>query len=132
MSILFIDFPLVNELNTNDSLLVSAGANVNHSNNDGFTPLAAAAQASDVKSLRILLENGANVFSRSSNGFSPMLWALLSPLESQRLDNHSYEDLDLASIISSQSTLTAHHSLHTAGSQFSSKQQLECLEELFG
>lgn len=42
-------------------LLVQAGANVNHPNNSGLTPLMAAARRLNVETLELLLENGADV-----------------------------------------------------------------------
>ena len=51
-------------------LLLNAGARANHRGASGFTPLAAAAQSMDLRSLRVLLDCGADI------GFSSLKYLL--------------------------------------------------------
>lgn len=56
-------------------LLLSCGSNVNHSSKTGLTPLAAAAQSNDIKSVQLLLAAGASITQRCALGFSPIIWS---------------------------------------------------------
>jgi hypothetical protein len=94
------------------SLLVDAGARVGHANADGFTPLAAAAQSNDLRSLRILLENDADIGIRCKNGFSPVIWAMIGSESIEESDSDSAR-------ISELSTIAAHHSVNLKVSKIS-------------
>lgn len=57
-------------------LLLEKGANINASDNDGWTPLLHSCADSDVKLTKLLLEKGANKNVRDWNGISPMEHAI--------------------------------------------------------
>ena len=52
--------------------LVSAGADVNLQQNDGFSPLNAASQEGHTDCVKLLIEHGAEVDTRSKRGLTPL------------------------------------------------------------
>lgn len=94
------------------------GAKVSTTNSENFSPLAAAAQSRDLRSLRVLLEyaDDEDLCIRSRNGFSPIIWALVGSLDidcSRSTDNDK-KDASTSSIsgLSEGSTVHAHHFQH--------------------
>ncbi len=55
--------------------LVKKGANVNHRNEGGFTPLMHVAYAGNVELVKFLLENGADANAKTANGKTPLIFA---------------------------------------------------------
>ena len=52
--------------------LIENGADANQSTKNGFTPLHAAVEFSDITNMNILIEHGANVNAKSIFGFTPL------------------------------------------------------------
>ncbi|RBO79608.1 ankyrin repeat domain-containing protein [Nocardia puris] len=65
--------------------LLAAGHDPNHRDNDGLTPLHAAAQYDSVESIRTLLDAGADVNAQDSQGDVPLYYAFRSPWSSAQV-----------------------------------------------
>lgn len=98
-------------------LLLDAGARANHKNSVGFTPLSAAGQSRDLRSLRLLLEAGGDLGVRCAQGFSPVIWALIG--------SESDEESSAESIHSKQATVIARHSYLLRNEEYAA-----CVHEL--
>ncbi|WP_258018655.1 ankyrin repeat domain-containing protein, partial [Brachyspira hampsonii] len=67
-------------------VLLTNGADVNSSDNDGWTSLMYAANNGDIELAKILIENKANVNAKSYEEKTALLYAMNSPIESSRND----------------------------------------------
>lgn len=67
-------------------VLLTNGADVNSSDNDGWTSLMYAANNGDIELAKVLIENKANVNAVSYEEKTPILYAMNSPIESSRND----------------------------------------------
>ncbi|RBO78359.1 ankyrin repeat domain-containing protein [Nocardia puris] len=65
--------------------LLAAGYDPNDRDNDGVTPLHAAAEGSSVESVRALLDAGADVNAQDSQGDVPLYYAFRSPWSSAQV-----------------------------------------------
>jgi hypothetical protein len=117
----------------------------------------AAAKSIDLLSLRLLLKCGCITSNRSVNGFSPLVYALFgSAYEKNATNNNSNEsgslnNLNMSSsasvvsihtnntgFLSSQSTVTAHHSYSTGSEESKGRDAIDarnkqlCINEILG
>ena len=67
-------------------VLLTNGADVNASDNDGWSSLMYAANNGDIELAKVLIENKANVNASSYEEKTPLLYAMNSPIESSRND----------------------------------------------
>lgn len=59
-------------------LLIDKGANINHSNNFGYTPLFVASMFDNLKRIKLLIENGADISKKDNSGRTVLFAAFLS------------------------------------------------------
>jgi len=55
--------------------LIEEGANVNESDNEGYTPLMHAIWSGEYKTVKFLINEGADIHAKDSNAYTPLLWA---------------------------------------------------------
>lgn len=74
-----VNSPLIKATKDGDTVatekLIRNGANINESDESGYTPLIYAIWSGRVETVNVLIHQGANVNKRDKEGYTPLLWA---------------------------------------------------------